>query len=336
MALRIKRPLLIVGAGGAGARLAAKTARLLGCDRLLIGGDRGDLPAEAGADSILVGTGPVINPTVHLVRAAAYGEAGRIRSSISGHPTTIMIGNLAGRTGCAVAPVVAEACRREGSDLLSFAIMPFGYEKSKIFPAGVALRRLRENSACTIAVDNDSLLESNPDLTPRECYEIADAAIAHVMGSLEMAGFEAAPPADGLLVASKDGGGVEESLRDALKALCGSVAPDAVIRSMLYVVGGENVPTGVLRSVSGLAECVLGGRGDADAGAGAGHPAAETATVAGGSPDESRVVMLSAVRGMAKFEGYDPLGVIPADRTLDWEMPECSIDYGETGIRQIE
>ena len=44
------------------------------------------------------------------------------------------------------------------------------------------------------------------------------------------------------------------------------------------------------------------------------------------STDESKVVMLSSVQGMTKFDKYDPLGIIPEEKTLDWDMPDCSID----------
>ena len=47
------------------------------------------------------------------------------------------------------------------------------------------LKRVRENSQCTIVLDNDSLLESNPDLTTKACYNIANSAIMHVVKSLE-------------------------------------------------------------------------------------------------------------------------------------------------------
>ena len=42
--------------------------------------------------------------------------------------------------------------------------------------------------------------------------------------------------------------------------------------------------------------------------------------------DESKVVMLSSIQGMTKFDNYDPLGMIPQEDTLDWATPDCSID----------
>ena len=84
-----------------------------------------------------------------------------------------------------MAPVVSEMCKESDKGLVSFAIMPFKYEKDRIFNSGVSLKRVRENSECTIVLDNDSLLESNPDLTPKACYDIANSAIMHVVKSLE-------------------------------------------------------------------------------------------------------------------------------------------------------
>ena len=53
-------------------------------------------------------------------------------------------------------------------------------KKRRIFNSGISLKRVRENSQCTVVLDNDSLLESNPDLTPKACYSIANSAIMHV------------------------------------------------------------------------------------------------------------------------------------------------------------
>ena len=53
------------------------------------------------------------------------------------------------------------------------------------------------------------------------------------------------------------------------------------------------------------------------------------------SSDTSKVIMLSSVQGMTKFDKYDPLGMIPQEQTLDWSMPDCSIDC-KLDIHQLE
>ena len=299
----MRGPLLFVGIGGAGSRIAEKAAAAAGADCLRISND----PADLGGRSVRIGTGGVINPSVRLIRAGAYGAGPEIEGAMSGYNTVVMAANLAGRAGAAAAPVVSEMCGRAGRGLVTFAVMPFGYEKGRIFESGIALRRLREGPGTTIVVDNDSMMQSNPDLAPGECYDIADAAIVHVARSLGDAG----AGETGILAAGRGGRGAEESLRDSLKALYGSAPPGSVRRSMMYVMGG-GVPVGEIDSVSRIAGGILGeGGSHVDAGS-----------------DGPGVVMLASIRGTTKFDGYDPLGAIPAADTLDWQDPECSIDCG--------
>lgn len=325
MSFEIKRPILVIGLGGAGSRLASKAAGILDCDMLLISNDSKDISSDT--PSIHADTGAIVNPTINLVRTAAHVQIDRIRDRVSGHPTVLLVGNLAGKAGCAISPVVTEACVAENAKIISIAIMPFGYEKSQLFASGVALRRLRGSSECVIVLDNDSLLESNPDLTPKECYEIADTAIMHVLGSIDDSSLE--KDTDNLLVTSRSRNREEldESLRDALKMLYGSVRPGLVSRSMLYAVGGDDIPVGMLQSVAHITRYITSIKTknpsqkyeDVEAGVGITTISSETA-------DSSRVVMLSKVQGFSKFEEYDPLGVIPNDNMLDWDIPECSID----------
>ena len=342
MSLRMQDPMLVVGIGGAGSRLARRASDILQCDGLLISNDKGDLESPDGDTpqsrrsirTLAVGTGAVINPTVGLVRAAAYEKIDAIRDAVSGHPTVILMGNLAGKSGCAICPAVSEACAAEDAKLVSFAVMPFGHEKSKLFSAGVALRRLRETSACVTVVDNDSISESNPDLSPRECYDVAEAAVMYAVDFVTRSELEAGT--ESLLAAGRNRDSLEESLRDALKTVYGSTSPGAIRHSVLYVAGGEDVPAGLLRSVAALTEGVLGGGVGGNSVLDAQVPTAETASIQAASTDESRVIMMSTVQGMAKFERYDPLGAIPADRMLDWSTPECSIDCKMPDMYQLE
>ena len=56
--------------------------------------------------------------------------------------------NLAGKAGAGIGPVVSRICKQEQKNLLSFAIMPFKFEKERIFQSGVALKRIRQDSEC--------------------------------------------------------------------------------------------------------------------------------------------------------------------------------------------
>lgn len=308
MSLEMKRPILVIGIGGAGSRLAVGAGDTLGSNLLTISNDARDLVPNNR--SIHVSTDSVINPSVRLIRGATYGMADRIRSEIARYPTVVMMGNMAGKAGAAMAPVVSQICKESGKGLISFAVMPFKYEKDRIFDSGVSLKRVRENSDCTVVLDNDSLLESNPDLSPKQCYDIANSAISHVVGSLKSG---EVPSDTDIITTGRDRQDIEESLKDSLKMLYSNTSPGAVKRSMFYVVGGDSIPVGVLGSITSLA----GGAVSED----------DAQVRVMSSTDESKVVMLSSVQGMTKFDKYDPLGIIPEEKTLDWDIPDCSIDY---------
>ncbi|MEO2201772.1 MAG: cell division protein FtsZ, partial [Nitrosopumilus sp.] len=247
MSLQIKEPILIIGLGGVGSKLAIKAKNVLNSDCILISNDSKDF--SSNNDSIHITTESVVNPSVQLIRGSTYMAADEIKSKIANYSTIILISNLAGKAGAAMAPVVSEMCKEEGKGLVSFAIMPFKYEKDRIFNSGISLKRVRENSECTIVLDNDSLLESNPDLNSKTCYDIANSAIMHVVKSLSTSEILSET---NILTTSKGGQNIEESLRDSLKMLYENAPPNAIKRSMLYVVGGSNIPVGVINSITNL------------------------------------------------------------------------------------
>jgi len=305
MSFQVKEPILIIGLGGAGSKLASEAKKSLNSDCLVISNDEKDCTSE---DSIHVSTDSIVNPSVQLIRGSTYKVSDEIKSKISEYSTIILMSNLAGKAGSAIAPVVSELCKEADKGIISFAIMPFKYEKDRIFNSGISLKRVRENSECTIVLDNDSLLESNPDLNSKTCYDIANSAIMHVVKSLSTSeiSFET-----NILTTSKDGQNIEESLRDSLKMLYENDPPNAVKCSMLYVVGGSNIPVGVINSITNLTNGILN---------------ESNSQIDMTSSNESKIVMLSSIQGMTKFEKYDPLGMIPQENTLDWTTPDCSID----------
>ncbi len=316
MSVQMKEPVLVIGLGGIGSKLAVEAKDSINSDCLLISNDAKDFSSEN--PSIHVSTDSVVNPSVQLIRGSTYKVADEIRSKIEGYSTIVMMSNLAGKAGSAMAPVISEMCKESDKGLISFAIMPFKYEKDRIFNSGISLKRVRENSECTIVLDNDSLLESNPDLSPKACYDIANSAIMHVVKSLSSSEMSAET---NILTTSKDGQNIEDSLRDSLKMLYENAPPNAIKRSMLYVVGGSNIPVGVLNSISNLTSGILS--------------ESNSQIDMTSSSEESKVVMLSSIQGMTKFDNYDPLGMIPQEDTLDWATPDCSIDC-KLDIYQLE
>ena len=306
MSFQVKEPILVIGLGGVGSKLANEAKNILNSDCLIISNDSKDITSEN--ESIHVSTDSIINPSIQLIRGSTYKISEEIKSKISQYSTIVLMSNLAGKAGAAIAPVVSQMCKETNKELISFAVMPFKYEKERIFNSGISLKRVRENSQCTIVLDNDSLLESNPDLTSKACYNIANSAIMHVVKSLESSEISSETS---ILTTSKNGQSMEDSLRDSLKMLYENAPPNAIKSSMLYVTGGDNIPVGIINSIKNITSGITN---------------EANSQISTSSSDESKVIMLSSIQGMTKFDNYDPLGMIPQEQTLDWDTPDCSID----------
>lgn len=300
---------LVVGLGGAGSRLAAEAARRLGVRCVAVSADISD--SIPGCQFVHVNCDTLANPSVHAIRGSAHQAMTELERMSNDHDTVILVANLGGRSGAALGPLVSGmfAQRR----LVSFVIMPFGYEEDRLFQAGISLARIRADSYSTTILDNDSMLKCNPDMTVESCYVAGNGALAGVMGSVG----RAALAGDCVVSAGPENADTDESLLDSIKMLYDAAPPHSVKGSILYISG--NVPVGVVESVSRLT------RGITDA------PVA----VVAGYTNRSGVVLVSATEALAKFDGYDPLSVIPKDRTLDWEEPERSV-RADLGLYQLE
>jgi len=313
MTFQLTEPILVIGLGGVGTKLAEKTKKSLNSDCLMISHDQNDITAE---NSIKISTKSVVNPSTHLIRGSTLVTSDEIKKNITNYSTVILMSNLAGKAGTGIGPIVSKICKQEQKNLLSFAVMPFKFEKERIFQSGIALKRIRQDSQCTIVVDNDALLDSNPDLTQKQCYDISNNAIESMVHSLKSSEIS---DNTNILSTSKTADDIEVSLKDSLRMLYEEAPPNSIKRSMLYVYGDGNIPVGILNTISNI----TGGTFDEDS------------THIEMSSEESKVVMLSSIQGETKFDKYDPLGIISSEKTIDWDEPECSIDC-ELDLKQLE
>jgi cell division protein FtsZ len=311
--LLIKNPLLLVGIGGIGSKIAAAASAALDCKCLLISNDKKDLVYNDRCGAIFVRSGEWINPSSYKLRSFVEGHRNEMASAISGYSTVIVVSNLAGRSGTAIAPLVCRMAKDSSTAVLSITIMPFRYETDRIFSAGTALRRVREVSDSTIVMDNDSFLDNNPDLSQQDCFAITNNAIVEVIASISAGIIK---PAMNVLCTSRASPSSESSLRDSL-AMLYDVVPNAstVKRAMVYVMGGKRVAIGELNKLVG---CVRGIFKEDDA--------IEVGMIPSESPSNGvRVHLVASAPQKTRFDSYDPLGDIIPD-VLDWDEPDSAPD----------
>ena len=314
MSFEVKEPVLVIGLGGAGIRLASEMREVLGADSLKISQDKKDVSEH---NSIHISTNSIINPSVQLIRGCAMEQSDKIAEHVSTYETVVIMANLAGKSGAALAPVVSSICKEQNKNVLSFAIMPFKFEKDRIFNSGISLKRLRTNSDSTIIIDNDAVLDSNPDLSVEKCYDITNEAIKCLTTSIKSSELS---DDTNILASSRSANDMEDSVKDSIRMLYEDAPPNSIKRSMLYVYGANKIPVGVINSISNI----LGGIFDEN-----------NSHVDISASNNTNVVLLSAIQGETRFDKYDPLGVISEDKTLDWDEPETSFNC-EMDLRQLE
>ena len=231
MTFEIKEPVLVVGLGGAGIKLASEMRDVLDADLLKISQDKKDVSEH---NSIHISTKSIINPSVQLIRGCAMEQSEKIEEHMSTYETVIIMANLAGKSGAALAPVVSSICKEQNKNVLSFAIMPFKFEKNRIFQSGISLKRLRMNSDSTIIIDNDAILDSNPDFTAEKCYDVTNNAIKCLATSIKSSSLT---DDTNIMSTSRSTENIEESVKDSIKMLYEDAPPNSIKRSMLYVYG---------------------------------------------------------------------------------------------------
>jgi cell division protein FtsZ len=320
--LAIKNPILIMGIGGAGSRIARDACKTLNSECVLISNDTKDLIENFS--SILIDPKSWVNPSSYKLRSYAQDSAKRIRQALLGYNTVVVVANLAGRGGSAIAPVVCRLAKEESNSktVVSFVIMPFKFEKDRIFQAGISLKRIREASDATIVIDNDAFLNNNPELSAEECYQITNRALSETIGLVCCGTYTYTEMS--LLCTSSNHGGAELASRDSVAMLYQNAYPGSAKSAMLYVMGGKKVPLGLLNSLFNTLQQLF--RDDGNAG---------VAIVASDS-DERKVHLLASFDETTRFEEYDPLSrIIPEKNVLDWDDMDCSPDI-ELAISNLE
>lgn len=334
----MRSPVLVLGVGGLGSRLATKVAKRLECACMIVTDDKQCV--MDGYPCVMIDTRSWVNPTSRKLRFYAQASEERIRSMIAGFKTILLIGNLAGKAGVALCPTICDIVKkspgrsdslngteyssaqsrspspqgRSDMDLISFVIMPFRFEKDRIFESGISLKRIRESSGAVVVVDNDALLDNNPDLTISQCYAITNQAILDTISSMYMTEFSGDMH---LLGAGRpDRDSLEDSAIDSLAMLLSSTDTNSVRRTLVSVIGGNGISAGTMNGLISAVQTIF--KGD--------ELSEVNLTMTNSGPPN--VHLLASVIAKTKFDSYDPLSeIIPHNSNLDWDELECSPEF---------
>ncbi len=320
--LSIKNPMLLVGIGSVGSKIAAAASTALECKCLLISNEKKDLVHNDRCSAIFVRSGEWVNPSSHKLRSFVESHRNEMAEALRGYATVIVVSNLAGRAGTAIAPIICKMAKDYQTAVISIAIMPFKYETDRIFSAGIALRRVREVSDSTIVMDNDAFLDNNPELSEHDCFAITNNAIIEVIASISSGMIN---PAMNVLCTSNANTSSESSLRDSLAMLYDAVTDSSTIkRALVYVMGGKKIPIGELNKLVGCVRRIFKEDGAIEVGL--------LSSIS--TSNNTRVHLVASAPQKTRFDSYDPLGEIIPD-ALDWDEPDSAPDI-KLGIPAID
>jgi cell division protein FtsZ len=342
----MKKPVLLLGVGGLGSRLASKIAKELGCACSIVTDD--ERYETGGYPTVLINTQSWINPSGRKLRFYAQASVDRIKSLVAGYNTVLIIGNLAGKAGIALCPTICNIIRnhrpsvanrtREATissfhsrpqtiatndiDIITFIIMPFKFEKGRIFDAGISLRRIRESSGAVVVIDNDAFLDNNPDLTISQCYDLTNQAIFDTISSFYQTEFNV--DLNLLCVGRPDRDSVSSSAMDSLAMLLDNTDIESVRRTLVHVMGGDRISVGAMNGLVDTVQSIF--RKDN----------LSSVNLMISNPGHVNVHLLSSVVSKTKFDSYDPLSeIIPSNNNLDWDELDCSPEIS-LDIRNVE
>ena len=311
-----------MGIGGAGSRIAIDACKAINYECVLISNDTKDLIGNFS--SILINSKSWVNPSSYKLRFFAQDSVMRIRSALRGFKTLVVVANLAGKGGSAIAPVVCRLAKEVSNSktVVSFVIMPFKFEKDRIFQAAISLKRVREASDATIVIDNDAFLDNNPELSAEECYQITNRALSETIALICGGSYTYSDMS--LLCTSNNIGGAELSAKDSVAMLYQNTDAGSVKSAVLYVMGGKNVPLGLLNSLFNTLQKLF--KDDVNAGV----------TIVVTNSERTKVHLLASFDETTRFDDYDPLTrIIPEKNVLDWHDMDCSPDI-EMAISNLE
>jgi cell division protein FtsZ len=344
--IKIRKPVLLLGVGGVGSRLASRIAKELRCSCSIVTDD--EMCETGGYPTVLINTESWVNPSGRKLRFYAQASVDKIKSLIAGYKTVLIIGNLAGKAGIALCPTICNiikdhqpfalnqtrdlASSKSDSpqqltttaniDVISFVIMPFKFERGRIFDAGISLRRIRESAGAVVVIDNDALLDNNPDLTISQCYDLTNQAIFDIISSLYQTEFNG--DLNLLGIGRPDRDSVSSSAMDSLAMLLDVAEADSVRRTLVYVMGGDRISVGAMDRLVNTVQAIFRKDNLSDV------------NLMLSSPGKVSVNLIASVIARTKFDSYDPLSeIIPSKNNLDCDELDCSPEFS-LDIRSVE
>jgi cell division protein FtsZ len=165
----------VVGVGGSGCAAVERMLGTDGCEPVAIHTDAKSLLDRKVPNKVLIGLtvtkGRSTGNNMKLGEQAALADLDKIKAALEGTKVTFVIAGIGGGTGAGAAPIVAQAAKSQGSQVIAFVNVPFLAE-GKICRnnAMKAIEGLRPYCNLLVIIENDRFLKSVPEMSIRDAF----------------------------------------------------------------------------------------------------------------------------------------------------------------------
>ncbi|MFQ6134438.1 MAG: hypothetical protein ACE5KU_01320 [Nitrososphaerales archaeon] len=299
--------------------------------------EKQDLECSSSGRRLFIDIGFRGKSTPSHVRGVAQKYMKEIRRILSGSRLVFLVAGLGGCTGSGLIPLVAKVAKEEGLLTVSVIAMPFGFEKSKHFYAGISLKNVRQNSDAVIIIDNDIISSDEEQIPIPRFYSLVNERISAALSRIVESSGELSVGLNRLVdTITNDGYTVlgigtsssinkaEEATVKAVESVYGIVEPEEASSAILYLVGDKSIAANELTTSTSRLNTMLG------------KGALEVHQGFTGKGGETMIaILLASGFRTTKFDDYDPLEKVLHNRQIDSDM-ECGIDEDLSNLVQIE
>lgn len=307
MNLGRKSNTLVIAVGEAGSNIARNLMGKVDSDYLFI--KKNGLISDCVEHTVEVNVNNVLNPSPHLIRKAFLEVEYKILQNIHEKRSVVVIGNLASNFGSAILPILGKLLSvSEIKQIICFAILPFTFEKRKIFRCGVSLELLSKSISNLIVIDNSAILRNGIEVELENFYETINQAVSDII----IESFQKSFPCEFNLITTnmnrKDE--LAEAFVDTMSMLANRVDLSKIEKCSLYIYQKQE-DISVIRNVMECTNYMM--------------PQSENELSLNSGSKQQTKCHLMVNAGMQIISSYDPLDKYIAKRNiLDFE-PEIAI-----------
>ena len=297
----------IIGVGNAGIKITTKVLEKVSLDHLFL---ENHSPKGSHVDrKIEIMTPSRINPSLDQLRKTLMEAKDEILSKVNEYQSIIIVGNLASRFGSAVLPVLSQILKNKMKrEIICLTILPFGFEKEKLFRCGVSLSFLCKFVNSVIVIDNNSIVRNGDDISIEECYKITNAAIVDIIVQSMNKSF---PEKFNFVTSNKPTEGIKNAFIDTMAQLAQKIDINSIQKCSLYLYQ----PKEKISIIENVIETTNNLLSEAEK---------EVNIIEEGNEITKCHILVNTNKDIVS--GYDPLNfLIPKKNILDFE-PEIAMD----------